>query len=488
MKKFLALLFVCAGLTAMAGLPQMEKVNFTKATKGQMVMKSNTLSNDLGVRALQMKAGKDALTPRKLMKDLNMNLNDNMVSRKAPRRLSNADLENLPYIDFRYCYTVTENGIEEDPWHYRGGQGVYMKIFEGEAYELWCAGIYWNMNTGMTYYLPLDINYETGLVELPPIGILDDDTISGRVPDTNPQTYTDTIDFSYLLDANYILGDAEDPSSIYGTIYPDGTIEFNDTLPYVFAGYRATVTYKRNGNPFTGYTYAISETDTAFFTEIYAGTQFIVANGNHNFGYKGANASETKINADIYMYQYDDTTVVVFNPWGFGYPGREFNIFADGTMIFPGQYVYNDEDGDYYVNGAFELDEHDGFMFDDDGYVINWLGYGNEGEVTPDAITWHSTVLMTEEGSLFYPFLNNVLTFTDGSQFVLGGGEEILPGDVDRDGEVTISDVTVLIDHLLSNNFDETDSFSPEAADLDESGSVDISDLTVLIDKLLSGN
>ena len=43
MKKFLALLFVCVGLTAMAGMPQMEKVNFTKADKGQMMMKSTIL-------------------------------------------------------------------------------------------------------------------------------------------------------------------------------------------------------------------------------------------------------------------------------------------------------------------------------------------------------------------------------------------------------------------------------------------------------------
>jgi hypothetical protein len=480
MKKFLALLFVCAGLTAMAGMPQISKPNFSKATNGQMVMKANTFSSEMSAPA--MKYGKDAMTPRKLMKDLNMRLSDNMASNKAPRRLSDNDLENLPYIDFRYCYTITENGIEEDPWYYRGGQGVYMKIFEDSAYPLWCAGIYWNQNTQSTYYLPLIIDYNTGLVELPPIGVLDDDTITGK---NIGSTRVDTVDFSYLLDANYVLGDAEEPSSIYGNIYSDGTIEFNDTLPYVFAGYRALLTYSRSGNPFTGYTYTLTKTDTTFFTEIYSGTQFIVANGNHNFGYKGQNATETKIDANVYMYQYDDTTVVVFNPWGFGYPGRTMNIFSDGTMKFPGQYVYNDEDGDYFANGNFELDANDGFIFDADGYVDGFIGYGNEGNVTPDAITWHSTVLMTEEGSLFYPFLNNVLTFTDGSQFVLGG-DEILIGDANRDGIIDISDVTALINALLTESLDDTDDFSPDAADFDQNGGIDISDVTALINYLLT--
>ncbi len=487
MKKFLALLFVCVGLTAMAGMPQMEKVNFTKADKGQMMMKSNTLSNDLGVRAIQMKAGKDALTPRKLMKDLNMKLTDNMVSRKAPRRLSDDDIENLSYIDFRYCYTIDENGdVVEDPWYYRGGQGAYMKQFDLEdgSKGLYCAGIYWNMNTQSTYYLPLNIDYSTGLVELPPIGLLDDDTITGKVVNN---IRVDTVDFSYLLDFNYVFDITEDPNSVYGNLYPDGTIEFNDTLPYVFAGYRALITYKRSGNPFSGYTYTFQSADTTFFTEIYSGTQFIVPNGNHNFGYIGNGTSERKLDADVYMYQYDDTTAIVFNPWGFGFPGREFDIFADGTMYFPPQYVYNDEDGDYFGNATFELTADNGFIFDDQGYVDGFIGFGCEGNVTPDEITWPSTVLMTEEGSLFYPFLNNVLTFTDGSQFVLGGGGSFIRGDVDNSGEVDIADVTALINALLTESLDDTDEFSSDAADCDENGEIDINDVTSLISYLLNG-
>ena len=59
-----------------------------------------------------------------------------------------------------------------------------------------------------------------------------------------------------------------------------------------------------------------------------------------------------------------------------------------------------------------------------------------------------------------------------------------LSGDVDGDANVTIADVTALIDLLLSGSGPR----QLAACDLDGSGSVTIQDVTLLIDKLLSGN
>ena len=59
-----------------------------------------------------------------------------------------------------------------------------------------------------------------------------------------------------------------------------------------------------------------------------------------------------------------------------------------------------------------------------------------------------------------------------------------LRGDVDADGNVTISDVTALIDYLLSGNASEV---NLTAADCDLDGGITISDVTALIDYLLSG-
>ena len=55
------------------------------------------------------------------------------------------------------------------------------------------------------------------------------------------------------------------------------------------------------------------------------------------------------------------------------------------------------------------------------------------------------------------------------------------PGDVDGDGHIDISDVTDLIDQVLSGQ-------APAYCDVDGDGKVNISDLTVLIDMILTGN
>ena len=60
---------------------------------------------------------------------------------------------------------------------------------------------------------------------------------------------------------------------------------------------------------------------------------------------------------------------------------------------------------------------------------------------------------------------------------------EVLLGDVDDDGKITISDVTVLIDYLLGSN---PQPFNAVNADVDTNGNISISDVTALIDILLS--
>lgn len=64
----------------------------------------------------------------------------------------------------------------------------------------------------------------------------------------------------------------------------------------------------------------------------------------------------------------------------------------------------------------------------------------------------------------------------------LAPGSPVKPGDVNGDGEVNISDVTALIDLLLSG---ET---GTEMADVNNDGEVNISDVTSIIDMLLGGD
>ena len=61
------------------------------------------------------------------------------------------------------------------------------------------------------------------------------------------------------------------------------------------------------------------------------------------------------------------------------------------------------------------------------------------------------------------------------------GWENDEPGDVNGDGIINISDVTNLIDALLSDA-------TPAGGDVNHDGQVSIADVTDLIDMLLNGN
>ena len=63
-----------------------------------------------------------------------------------------------------------------------------------------------------------------------------------------------------------------------------------------------------------------------------------------------------------------------------------------------------------------------------------------------------------------------------------GSGDEPLYGDVNGDGEVSIADVSALIDYLLGLHAEE---FDQETADVNRDGEVTIADVSALIDLLL---
>ncbi|MBQ9575455.1 MAG: hypothetical protein IJV11_01105, partial [Muribaculaceae bacterium] len=308
MKKFLALLFVCAGMTAMAGVPQVNKADFQSA-KGQKVMKANTLSHELSAPAMQSQS---MLTPRQVMKQHGMSLQNNNLMKRAPRRLSDDEVAANTYLDFRYQYVLTDSGIVETDPHYLIHQGTYWMVNEGQLYA---AGIVWSPYSGQDYYHPIDIDYTTGAVSYATGYLIDDDTLEGSY---NSQTKrkVDTVIWSAVVDADFYFNGAEGFSPVTGNILDDGSIVFNDSLPFVVFGYQALNTYTRTGNAMTGYRYVLEKSDTIEDVYMYFGNQFLVPNATHENTVRGTSYTD-----DVYMLQTNDTTVVTWGLWGMGMPG-----------------------------------------------------------------------------------------------------------------------------------------------------------------------
>lgn len=84
-----------------------------------------------------------------------------------------------------------------------------------------------------------------------------------------------------------------------------------------------------------------------------------------------------------------------------------------------------------------------------------------------------------EEVTLFiFKCYNGMAVYKIGSN--VGGDEPIVPGDVNGDGEVNISDVSDIIDVILSGNY------SP-MSDVNGDGEINITDINAVIDAILRG-
>ena len=465
MKKFLALLFVCAGLTAMAA-PHVNKADLTQANKGQMVMKANNMANNLtaGVTKNFMEAAK---------KNVQLNHATNLVNKRAPRRLSNEEIINIPYVCFLYAYDVLgDEPVEADPYFAGGGAYWYPDTSQG----LYFAGLYWDQD-GSTYYLPLDIDYATGEVALKWGTLLADDTVSTLPGGRNR---TDTITYSMLVSQAY--WENQEKTDCKGTLYEDGSIIFDDNYVYYFE--QLVQTYRNN---------QLRTSDTTVIATMFVGTEILAANGVMTYiNEQNGKAEESP----VYMFQEGDV-LTVGNMWNYGVPTCKMTLVEGGKALYECA-EFNPEDsitylsnpiwdvndtwiagglGMFYPVGSYELDE--------EGYITDYT-WGFEADATPDEITWPYT--MPSNGYHFlYGYQNNVLKYTNGNKFELPGGG-FTRGDVDNDGNVAIADVTALIDALLSGNFDDGDEFSSDAADCDLDGEIAIADVTTLIDYLLSGN
>ena len=124
------------------------------------------------------------------------------------------------------------------------------------------------------------------------------------------------------------------------------------------------------------------------------------------------------------------------------------------------------------------------------------LTVGNGFQLSLNRQNWTSSLTLDPSGEVFYVRLTSTAnlgsfngTISATTSLVSAYADvtgQVHPrrGDVNKDGAVSISDVTVLIDYLLGGS---VESFDEDAADVNEDTQISISDVTSLIDVLLSG-
>ena len=114
---------------------------------------------------------------------------------------------------------------------------------------------------------------------------------------------------------------------------------------------------------------------------------------------------------------------------------------------------------------------------------------GNSGAILTISLTasntFHGPATISLKNTICAESIGTKHVLQDENCTVSSNANGMMLGDVDGDGNVNISDVTALIDYLLSGN---VSGINVNAADCNQDGCINISDVTALIDFLLSGS
>lgn len=179
--------------------------------------------------------------------------------------------------------------------------------------------------------------------------------------------------------------------------------------------------------------------------------------------------STDSVVAPVYMYQPDDSTLVVYNLFGNSNSMLCMTIGTDSVVNFPCQEV---------IYNASSQADYSNYTLSGDSLVA-----GNVAQATDSLISWGQCILYGSHSYYDYYYTNNRLYFTDGDKFILG----VMRGDVDRNRTVNISDVVSLISRISNQQLEPCDNFNPMAADVNGDNAINITDVILLIAGL-SGN
>ena len=264
-------------------------------------------------------------------------------------------------------------------------------------------------------------------------------------------SWNDTLINVYMINEDYFTRNAE-PHDVYGTLYNDGSITFEDGFIMYYIAYIRHY-YKRNW---------VSTDTLTFSSYILRDLTLLAPNAKHEF-----TDEDVDKQADAYMFQADDTTRVIMNLWGLGsHIGNVMYLHEDGSMRFPFQVIREFDVSSYNFDDVICSPKFYNF----------WSGIENSqpidtyGTVTDGVISWavntvadtaiRGTAMLNGVGwgnGVMYPALwfgvfgSNRLYYADFEQTDDTDGTTSI-SDVDDDGKVSINDVATLIDIILNSN------------------------------------
>ena len=392
MKKFLALMFVCAGLTAMAVTPQVNNVKVMQGKPNKaMVNKAAMPQNKMMTKDQANKLMTDySKSLPGFFAQHNLTPNDNQLLKKAPRRVSeDALLASSPLFSaITYAYDSQGDSLAMTYPVFTGGWNIDVAKGENEnEYN------YFAWYTQIPNVVTIDLANNTAEMQA---GVMAgwhwaDTTSQGN----NAYVINDTIEYVLLLDAKSVLN-GTDEANIPGVVYDDGSIHF--TEPWCI--YAIDFVTKTTHNPRTGDSVE-QDTVEGLVTDFLGDTWFMTPNGVHSYTLASTPDATTPMSAtpfsnDVYMFQ-DSTTAYVWNLWnafGFGYRNSEFTLDEEaGTVAFaPQPIAYEDIPGQYaeqYPNYTFG-DTFFAFGYDPASDQI--LEDDVQGTVTNETLEWGENI------------------------------------------------------------------------------------------------
>lgn len=407
MKKFLALLFVCAGLTAMAVNPvHTGRTSVQKMSKGTMLLKENTMAKQLTKNAIsmpKMKVGQ----PGSLHEFVKTrDLSKNKLMNRAPKRATYTDIEG----EWLYSSieSMIENGVATPSWYSFSGLTFEIdSIFEDQGY----CEVYLGIMPFLT-----DPDGPTGSAYSPGYYIQFPDCYAYYAPEDNefgifgdwmykmPMTYSRSGSNTYTFTASYwytgigneaaVLGTG-DNGNIVGTVdWDNGMITFDEPFGPIEAqvsvqfrisqstyrsianmvgastgssGYSAMAFYLEYYYDFfqnNGYTYTRTvQSQTNYSYALYEDPVFLLPNATHTFdaALKAETLPEIEVDESlvydsivsrsvpVFAYQNEACdTIFTYNLWNIAnYPDVAFTIDANAAVNFPWQAVYREDVSDY---------------------------------------------------------------------------------------------------------------------------------------------